>query len=154
MTGRHMSDPLIAEFVPRTTGSELQVRVESGLVTFKARNAPETWLFGATLDGALTLDLDESRVLVNADFLWKRSQWKREALALPERAGEAQRLRLPNLTSEAVRADIGVLPVVDGDTLAIWIGSSLAARRVPLGQRVDALISSADTLVGLAVSIP
>ncbi len=155
MTSRPVNDPLIAELVPSTTGSELHVRIESGLVTFQAESAPADWPFGATLDGALTLDLDESRVLVNAEFLWKRSRWKREALALPERNGATRRLRLPNLTGEAMRAyDPAVLPVVDGDTLAIWIGSSLPARRVCIGRGVDALISSADTLGGFAVSLP
>jgi hypothetical protein len=148
-----MPDALLAEFNPVEAGRELMARSEHGAaaVVIEAARPDRSWPFGTTLDGALTLDLDDEHVLVHADLMWMRSEWKRGTVSLPEPAHDVRALRLPNLSTDALADQlVRVTPILGGKTLAIWIGEQESDKRVPLGPSVYALTRGA-MLAGIVI---
>ena len=72
--------------------------------------------------------------------MWKRSQWKRGSVFLPESRTTVRGLRPPNLSTDALSDQlVQVTPILEGSTLAIWIGEQESDDRVLLGAGVYAL---------------
>src|SRR4051794_37620883 len=147
-------DPLVAEFVPVVPGGELRARYDEQIeeLLIESHRA-RSWSFGTTLDGVLTLDLDAERVLAHAEFMWSRTRWKRGSVELPRPRPSKFALRLPHLSTEALRSSLEVSTFLDGRTLVILLGSGSTHELVPLGDNVAALVR-ATTLAGFTIRDP
>ena len=127
-------------FVPRYADGLLMLETETS----------HYWPYGGTLDGVLTLDLDDDRVLVHVELAWPKERWPVGSVELPRQDKTPRSLRLPTLSREAVPESLNVL-VARGDGLLVISWSEASnARRVPIGHGVSALVIS-DSLRGFAV---
>jgi hypothetical protein len=72
-------DALTVELLPQRSAEGFAARYDAcGLLTLETRNTHH-WPHGATLDGFLTLDLDEEHVLVHVELAWPRERWPTES---------------------------------------------------------------------------
>ena len=108
------------------------------------------WPYGATLDGILTLDLDDDRVLVHVELAWPKERWPIRDIELPQQDKTPRSLRLPTLSREAIPKSVNVLAARSDGLLVISWSEASTARRIPIGHGVSALVAS-DSLRGFTV---
>lgn len=121
----------------------------SGLLLLDSRH-PRRWPYGATIDGLLTLDLTEDRVLASAELVWPRERWPLGEAKVPKREKQRRRLRFPDLSTEML-GDTPPLGVSFGSSLVVLqLEGTTATRRVPLGKYVDCLLQN-DAAVGFVI---
>lgn len=112
----------------------------------------DSWPYGATLDGLLTLDLNRERGLAHAELLLPRSRWPRGRItAIGCRLDSTSVLRLPALTTASVPPLLEVLVIQGDKALQVRFGPE-ASGAVSLGPGVWALLH-AKTLVGFEIGL-
>jgi hypothetical protein len=146
-------DALLIEVVTaqRLLALEARYDSESDLLVIESAS-PANWPHGTTIDGLLTLDLNEDRTLVHAELTWPRARWTKGPVELPNRPSSRSTLRLTNLSTDALTENPEVSATTDGTVALIQFGPLDQARLVPLGATVDALCAG-DHLVGFAATL-
>ena len=82
-------------------GFALEARCDSESdVMVLESDSPANWPHGTTVDGLLTHDLDEDRIVVHAELMWPRARWPDGTVELADRRSSPATLRLPNLSTE------------------------------------------------------
>jgi hypothetical protein len=138
-------------FVPRFDLDDL------GLVLESAREM--NWPHGATIDGIITLDLDEDRTLANVELMWPRRRWPRGEEAVPAKSPGLFALRLPALSTDTLSDSLGIDVAQSNTTLLIKIvdrsleGYWDAEETLSVGDDVSALVKD-EALVGFVITLP
>lgn len=146
-------DALAVEVLPGRPGYDLRPRYDDGsqLLVLES-DRPAHWPYGTTVDGLLTLDLDEERTWVHGELIAPQDRWTRAPVVLPDRRLPDAVLRLPNLSTDTLGMGPRVSLATDGNVLLVQFGAVDHAALRPIGTAVDALCAH-DRLVGLAIDL-
>jgi hypothetical protein len=143
---------LTAQLEPAEPRDEFTARYSagSGMLLLESRH-PHDWPIGATIDGLLTLDLTNERVLASVELAWPRDRWRQKEAVLPLRVPAMHRIRMPRLSSTGVDDAPEITAELSGTSLVVQIEAVVATKRVSLGPDVDALIAG-ESLIGFVAN--
>ena len=145
-------DALRVDVLPHRPSDRFAARYddESDLLLLETGISP--WPHGTTLDGVLTLDLDDSRVLVHVELTWPKAHWPTGDVELPHPDRTPRSLRLPSLSTQSLTRNPEVSILRSERILVIKWEEVSAGTRFPISAGITACVGDG-RLTGFAVEL-